>query len=237
MHITSQVARASALLLVLLVAGCGGGSSEPLTGGQSVLLPSARNGDPEGHTGQPPDAVPSDPGSATDTPEPPPVDPSQDDPPAEPPQDDPPPDDPVPDPVVACPAITDCLDLGRSTVAFYKGGKKAAASYTFDDGYESSFAIASMFEARGLHASFYIVPMTVEDGAWSAWKDLHARGHEIGNHSMTHTIDLGCLRPLMRNWSQKSRIRNGSLPTGLASSRRCSPFPGTHRRPPRGRWR
>ncbi len=92
---------------------------------------------------------------------------------------------------VNCRILTQCLDLNQASVSSFKGGKKAAASYTFDDGYPSSFAIADMFEARGLRASFYIIAGAVADDQWASWQDLLARGHEIGNHSMTHTIDLG----------------------------------------------
>jgi peptidoglycan/xylan/chitin deacetylase (PgdA/CDA1 family) len=81
--------------------------------------------------------------------------------------------------------------LTAPQVTRYKGGKEAAASYTFDDGYASSDKIASIFENRGFRATFYIVPTTVEGTTgWDFWKALHNKGHEVGNHSMTHTIDM-----------------------------------------------
>jgi peptidoglycan/xylan/chitin deacetylase (PgdA/CDA1 family) len=105
----------------------------------------------------------------------------------------PPPSDPGPAPSPDdCNAIVDqCFNLTAPQVTPYKGGRTAAASYTFDDGYASSAKIAAIFENRGLRATFFIVPGTIEESAWSFWKDLHARGHEIGNHSMTHTVDMG----------------------------------------------
>ncbi|OWW20630.1 polysaccharide deacetylase family protein [Noviherbaspirillum denitrificans] len=73
----------------------------------------------------------------------------------------------------------------------YKGDKSAAASYTFDDGYPSSTTVAGIFESFGYRATFFIIPGAIGDTEWGTWKDLAARGHEIGNHSMTHTIDMG----------------------------------------------
>lgn len=91
-----------------------------------------------------------------------------------------------------CNAIIDqCFDLTAPKVTTYRGDKSAAASYTFDDGYPSSGTIATIFENRGLRATFYIVPGTIDDSGWNFWKGLLNKGHEIGNHSMTHTIDMG----------------------------------------------
>lgn len=86
--------------------------------------------------------------------------------------------------------FTQCFDVSAVRISKYKNNKQAAATYTFDDGYASSSTIASIFESYGLRASFYIVAGAVPETQWSMWRDLEAKGHEIGNHSMTHTIDL-----------------------------------------------
>jgi peptidoglycan/xylan/chitin deacetylase (PgdA/CDA1 family) len=86
--------------------------------------------------------------------------------------------------------FTQCFDVSAVKISKYKNNKQAAATYTFDDGYASSSTIASIFESYGLRASFYIIAGAVPDEQWSMWRDLEAKGHEIGNHSMTHTIDL-----------------------------------------------
>jgi peptidoglycan/xylan/chitin deacetylase (PgdA/CDA1 family) len=154
---------------------------------QTALLPdSSRNvshGNPPGGSVNPP---PQQEPSAND---PPPPSNQPADPPADPPPSDPVP--PLPDPVISCKLLSDCIDAGKASVSSFKGGKRAAASYTFDDNVITAFDIADLFEARGLRASFYIVPGTMPDDRWPRYKDLNARGHEIGNHSMTHTIDLG----------------------------------------------
>jgi peptidoglycan/xylan/chitin deacetylase (PgdA/CDA1 family) len=87
--------------------------------------------------------------------------------------------------------ISRCFDTANAKLAKYKGDKQAAASYTFDDGYQTSFDIARMFENLNLRASFYIVAGSVQNEEWEKWKALAEKGHEIGTHSMTHTLDLG----------------------------------------------
>jgi peptidoglycan/xylan/chitin deacetylase (PgdA/CDA1 family) len=89
-------------------------------------------------------------------------------------------------PDTSCVDISRCLNLSSVNVARYKDNKRAAASYTFDDGYATSPAIATLFERAGLRATFYIVPGLVANTDWTIWQDLSRRGHEIANHSMTH---------------------------------------------------
>src|SRR3569832_499637 len=104
----------------------------------------------------------------------------------------PPANDTGSDPTASCDGSIDhCLDLAQLRIAKYKGDKQAAASYTFDDGSPSSFTIADMFEKRNLRASFYIIAGKVLNEDWPKWKALSDKGHEIGNHSMTHDLDLG----------------------------------------------
>lgn len=91
-----------------------------------------------------------------------------------------------------CNAIVDqCFDLTATQVTRYRGDKSAAASYTFDDGYPSSATIATIFENRGLRATFFIIPGSIDDSQWSFWAGMLNKGHEIGNHSMTHNVDMG----------------------------------------------
>ena len=86
----------------------------------------------------------------------------------------------------ACPDLSRCVDFTALRIAKYKDNKRAAASYTFDDGYSTSTNIASIFEKLGLRATFYIIPGVIPADGWSMWQTLAGKGHEIGNHSMTH---------------------------------------------------
>lgn len=192
-------------LVLALLAGltaCGGGGGGDDASGETVSRPvagSATDGNPPAQ--QPPAQNPP-PGPVTDTG----GTPGQNTPPdqggnqggdqgGEKPDEGPvPEDDPPPPPPIEslCAAEIDkCLDLNGASVARYLGGKRAAASYTFDDGYPSSTKIADIFERHGARATFYVVAGTVAaTTGWDFWRAIAARGHEIGNHSMTHSIEM-----------------------------------------------
>lgn len=84
---------------------------------------------------------------------------------------------------------TDAFILPAASVAPFSGARRAAVSYTFDDGPSSSFALAQLFEDRGLRATFFVNPGRIAEADWPRWSALSAAGHEIGNHSMNH-LDL-----------------------------------------------
>jgi len=93
-------------------------------------------------------------------------------------------------PFLSLPAL--CIVLLTATgiagqgvrIARYWAGKKAAVSFTFDDGSPSHCTIAApMFDSLGLKATFYVNP---GDAEWAEFRKLALSGHEIGNHSMTH---------------------------------------------------
>jgi len=75
-------------------------------------------------------------------------------------------------------------------ICTWKNDAKAALSFTFDDGTVDHFTQAApMLEKHGLRGTFYIVINWIGKGnklTWDQVKSLSERGHEIGNHSMTH---------------------------------------------------
>ena len=80
-------------------------------------------------------------------------------------------------------------------VARFHGGKRAAVSFTFDDGSANQVGCAMpMLEQHGFRGTFFLVAGRVPDETapaapgptWAAWRAAAERGHEIGNHSMTH---------------------------------------------------
>ncbi len=84
---------------------------------------------------------------------------------------------------------------GQPFIAAYQDGKVAALSFTFDDGHRTHLATAALLDQHGLRATFYPVTSWTSDArdagdrskiTWPEWKDLAARGHEIGNHSASH---------------------------------------------------
>ncbi len=64
--------------------------------------------------------------------------------------------------------------------------RKGAVSITYDDALPCHFDIVGpAFEAHGLHATFYtnILPLMRHP---QAWREMAAKGHELGNHSIFH---------------------------------------------------
>ena len=76
----------------------------------------------------------------------------------------------------------------RIFITEHPDGKKAALSFTFDDGcYSVITKIAPLFEEYNYKATFFIVPGYIKyDDYWGDWKALSNKGFEIGNHSLTH---------------------------------------------------
>lgn len=78
-------------------------------------------------------------------------------------------------------------------VATWAGFRKAAVSFTFDDGPQSDVDVAlPMFEKYGYKATFNIVTNWANGGGnngmlnWSGVQKLSAAGHEIASHSDSH---------------------------------------------------
>src|SRR6266849_913735 len=66
---------------------------------------------------------------------------------------------------------------------------EAVVSLTFDDGYQTAFAAASILDKAGLHGTFYIITKALGGKDYMTAdevKALVARGHEIGAHTRTH---------------------------------------------------
>lgn len=76
----------------------------------------------------------------------------------------------------------------RAQAAFpWPGGARMALSLSFDDGRMSQVTEGLPVLARhGAKATFFVVPSAVEPQV-DAWKRAVAAGHEIGNHSLTHS--------------------------------------------------
>ncbi|HOJ32238.1 MAG TPA: polysaccharide deacetylase family protein [Candidatus Hydrogenedentes bacterium] len=65
-------------------------------------------------------------------------------------------------------------------------GIRAAVSLTFDDGRRSQWQYGvPLLNDFGVKATFYVLPKALEENL-ERWQAVCARGHEIGNHSLTH---------------------------------------------------
>ena len=69
----------------------------------------------------------------------------------------------------------------------WPGGARMALSLSFDDGRESQVTQGlPVFARHGVKVTLYVVPSAVERHL-EGWKQAAAAGHEIGNHSLTHS--------------------------------------------------
>ena len=73
-------------------------------------------------------------------------------------------------------------------------GTRKIVAFSFDDGPWPSYTerIMASFESRGLRATFFMVGINIQSYR-SIAQAVHDRGHEIGNHSMTHTYNTSTI--------------------------------------------
>jgi peptidoglycan/xylan/chitin deacetylase (PgdA/CDA1 family) len=81
--------------------------------------------------------------------------------------------------------------VGHASTKFsWPDGARAAVSLTYDDGYDSQLDnVAPVLDRLGLKATFFL---TVENinARLSDWIALSEKGHEIGDHTMSHPCNL-----------------------------------------------
>lgn len=86
----------------------------------------------------------------------------------------------------------------------FPDNKRAAISFTFDDGSREHFDVAvPLLDAYGFKGTFFVIagftpeskgdPLVAgrdrkwwAEVSWEEWREAAGRGHEIGNHSLTH---------------------------------------------------
>lgn len=94
------------------------------------------------------------------------------------------------------------IQAGHSANSAFPGGKRFAVTFSIDDGFwQSTQEFMRLFEPYGYKATFNLVTNWITPkksgvndeynqdsthGAWSNWKTVLKRGHEIGSHSLTH---------------------------------------------------
>ncbi len=72
-------------------------------------------------------------------------------------------------------------------------GRSGAVSVTFDDGSDSQLQQAvPLLDERGLRATFYLIPTGERwERNRAGWQAAAARGHEMGNHTLSHICARG----------------------------------------------
>ncbi|MEI9988411.1 MAG: polysaccharide deacetylase family protein [Rhizomicrobium sp.] len=69
-------------------------------------------------------------------------------------------------------------------------GARAAVSLTYDDGYDSQLQnVAPLLDALAFKATFFLTVQNIDARA-DDWVALSRKGHEIGNHTLTHPCML-----------------------------------------------
>jgi peptidoglycan-N-acetylglucosamine deacetylase len=87
----------------------------------------------------------------------------------------------------------------------WPANKEAAISLSFDDARESQVLIGTrLLDSFGVKATFYVIPSGVQKQI-EGWKKAVARGHEIGNHTVTHPCSGNF------NWSRNNALENYTL--------------------------
>jgi oligosaccharide reducing-end xylanase len=72
-------------------------------------------------------------------------------------------------------------------LATWRGFRDSAVSYTFDDNSPNQFSLAQpMFDARGLHATFFCIVGSLSPSQWSTIESASSKGHEVASHTLAH---------------------------------------------------
>jgi peptidoglycan/xylan/chitin deacetylase (PgdA/CDA1 family) len=78
-------------------------------------------------------------------------------------------------------------------IGTWQGFKKAAISYTFDDGLPTDLSIAvPLFDEFGFKLTMFVPSATSRKNNWQGIRKASDNGHEVGSHSVHH-LDFGKL--------------------------------------------
>lgn len=82
------------------------------------------------------------------------------------------------------------VPFGKEYETEFPEGKRGGLVFTFDDGTVDQYEVAApVLERYGLRAIFNIIPERIGKPNYMTWeqlRDLVRRGHELGNHSLSH---------------------------------------------------
>lgn len=92
----------------------------------------------------------------------------------------------------------------------------------FDDGNADQYQALAMFNARGMHGTFYVNTGYIGDASHMSWaqlQNLFAAGNDIGGHTLTH-VDLKKLKTADATYQvcqdRDNLLSNGLKPTAFA---------------------
>jgi len=121
------------------------------------------------------------------------------------------------------------MTISQSSV--WPNGCLGAVSLTFDDGDSSQLARAvPLMRERALRGTFYVCPREQDYRAQLApWKELADRGHEIGNHSLSHTCSRNFSRDPDAKGLERSTLEEIEADIVEAERRLQEVIPAEHR--------
>lgn len=84
-------------------------------------------------------------------------------------------------------------NLDSIKICRWKDNASACLNFSFDDGSRSQKQISKIFDQFGFKATFFIIPSVLNK--WytlntDSLKDICQRGHEIGNHTYSHSLEF-----------------------------------------------
>jgi peptidoglycan/xylan/chitin deacetylase (PgdA/CDA1 family) len=120
-------------------------------------------------------------------------------------------------------------------VARFKADRKAAISFTLDDGRADAVTVGvPLFDSYGFHASFFLIVAGIPDAVptsrvfsipWTRWRKIAQSGHEIGNHTLNHGISKDSDEQARKDIDDARQIiadKTGIAPVSFV-------YPGNHR--------
>lgn len=96
--------------------------------------------------------------------------------------------------------------MSQNTKFIWPAHKRAAISLTFDDARASQVdAGLPILDRYGVRATFFLSPQNIAQRQ-DAFRQAAARGHEMGNHTMTHPCSVNFI------WSRGNALEDKGLP-------------------------
>jgi len=115
---------------------------------------------------------------------------------------------------------------GEPYIAPYLNDKKAAFSFTFDDGFKGQVAnTLEIIDPLGIKGTFFVIPQRMDDQGsgsiqWDQAKALQANGHEIGTHGAVkpklHEIPAQEMREKITGGAELITSNTGVRPVSYA---------------------
>ena len=116
----------------------------------------------------------------------------------------------------------------KTRTVLWPQGQQAALSLTFDDGMASQREIAlPLLDQHDIAGTFYVNPRADCQTQLAPWREAVAKGHELGNHTVTHPCSgmFGFARAKGRRPLEELTLADIDRDIALAQTRLDTVFP------------